>query len=161
MSIKNELISRIIPPATREFREDFDNTHVIDKLNDQEKDYVEDELLKLTKHKFDLLVIETLLYLKSKKAVAVFKRLLKVESNLSYRILLASAIYELDSSNAKVEDIAINAFNKLEDKYSIGLAFYDLAKFNSSKVIRIIKNHFNHGEFYVSYHAKESLRSIS
>ena len=159
-----KLIDEIIPyPADYSHRNGFSNTHIIDKLSADEKIEVENALInKLTEHPDDLLIVETLAYLKSTKSIPALRKLLVNSSYDMEKLIIASSIFEI-TKDTNLVDIAISAFRQLDNKkdayyvYKLTGAFYHLAKFNNPAVIEIIREYFDHKEYLVSYNAKRAL----
>ena len=164
METIEKLIDKIIPyPADYSNRNGFSNNHIIDNLSLDEKLEVENSLInKISEHPEDLLIVETLVYLKSKKAIPALRQLLEKSSNDMEKLIIASSMFEINQDNDMV-DIAIGAFRKLDNKkdayyvYKLTSAFYILAKFNKTSVMDIIKEYFDHTEYLVSYNAKRAL----
>jgi hypothetical protein len=53
--------------------------------------------------------------------------------------------------------IAVDAFKRITNRYSITSAFYYLKKFEDSKVNDLIKEYVNHPDYLVSCNAKRAL----
>lgn len=157
---KNELIQKIIPPPTREDREDFDSKKAIDSLTLSQKYIVEDELILLLEKEsiLDYFKIVALIYLKSKKSIPTLINLInKFNNENSYIILLASAVFAIDDSYEDMKSKALNAFNKLSNPYEIGTAFYYLSNFNDSNIDKVIESYIFNENYHISYHAKTAL----
>jgi hypothetical protein len=151
-----ELITRIIPPSTHEFREGFSNHEIIDGLNDQEKNEVERELivlLELSEDDPDTLIVETLAYMKSKKSLVTLRRLIKKHLPIYIILSIATSIYDIDKDERMI-DIAIQNFEKLKSNTDIMVALYYLYKLNHKSTDDIIRKYLDHKDYYVSYHAK-------
>ena len=159
-----KLIDGIIPyPADYSHRNGFSNNHIIDNLSADEKIEVENALInKLSEHPEDLLIVETLAYLKSTKSIPALRKLLENSSYDMEKLIIASSMFEINQDNDMV-DIAIGAFRQLDNKkdayyvYKLTSAFYHLAKFNNPAIVEIIKEYVDHKEYLVSYNAKRAL----
>ena len=152
-----ELYKKIIPPNNYQDRKDFYNDSIIDSLNEDQKKLIEEMLIEELKLKFDLLVIETLAYLKSKKSINVIENHLKESKDTFNNIIIAWSLYSLGDKKDKMIDIAYNNFLEVNDNYSKTYLFYYLAKFKSDKIDSLIKSHINDSDFLVSYSAKQAL----
>lgn len=159
-----KLIDEIIPyPADYSHRNGFSNNHIIDDLSADEKLKVENALInKLSEHPEDLLIVETLAYLKSTKSIPALRNLLENSSNSMQKLTIATSIFEITQDNDMV-DIALIAFRQLDNRkdayyaYKLISAFYYLAKFNNPAIMEIIKEYVDHKEYLVSYNAKRAL----
>jgi len=164
METVEKLIDQIIPyPADYSHRNGFSNEHIIDKLDADEKIEVEKGLIdKLTEHPEDILIVETLAYMKSTRSIPALRNLLANSSYDMEKLIIVSSIFEINHDNDMV-DIAISAFRQLDNKkdayyvYKLTGAFYHLAKFNNPTAVEIIKEYFYHKEYLVSYNAKRAL----
>ena len=119
-----QLIDKIIPPSDSAHRNGFSNTSLIDQINEHEKQQVEDELIYklLNEAEADMLVVETLAYMKSQKSLPALKRLLEITSYEMSKIIISSSIFEINQDNDMVE-IAITSLKKLPNIY---YAVFDL-----------------------------------
>lgn len=159
-----KLIDEIIPyPADYSHRNGFSNNHIIDKLNANEKIEVENALInKLSEHPEDLLIIETLAYMKSIKSINAIRKILENSSYDMEILIIASCLFEIYQDNEMIE-IAIRSFRQLDNKkdayyvYKLIGAFYHLSKFNNPVTEEIIKEYVDHKEYLVSYNAKRAL----
>jgi hypothetical protein len=164
MATFEKLIDEIIPyPADYSHRNGFSNNHIIDNLSGHEKNEVENALIsKLSEHPKDLLIVETLAYLKSTKSIPALKILLENSSNGMEKLIIASSMFEINKDYDLV-DIAISAFRQLDNKqdayyvFNLINAFYHLAKFNNPIIMDIIKEYIDHKEYLVSYNSKRVL----
>lgn len=109
----DKLLSEIIPPNDHQHREGFCNRHIIDKLATQERRLVERSLIKLLSDRYDGLIIDTLVYMKSVACLPVLYRLLDVVSDKAGQIIIASSIYVLNKDDRMVP-IAARAWEKKE-----------------------------------------------
>jgi hypothetical protein len=150
-----ELIKQIIPPARYEYREGFSNHEIIDGLNDLDRTSIENELIHLLQisEEPDILMIETLGYMKSKKSLNLLNTLVKKQLPVIDILSIVSVIYEIDKDVSMI-DIAIQNFEKLTDNTDLFTAFYYLFKLNNERTDNVIRKYLDHKDYYVSYHAK-------
>lgn len=157
------LINKIIPPADYQHRNGFSNTYRIDQLNEHEKKLVEDKLIdKLLSKSEDILVVETLAYLKSEKSLPLLYDLLSKSTGETAKLIIATSIFEINGDNEMI-DIAIDSVKKIDSikdayhVYRLIPTFYYLAKFQNDKVNRIINEYSNSKEYLIAYNAKQAL----
>ena len=150
-----ELIMKIIPPATREEREGFSNDNIIAGLNKEEFLAVEKRLIEELKEKDDLLIVQMLVNMKSKNALPILlTRLDKKESHFE-KITWAALINDLKKGDSEMEKIAYEAFEKLEFIYAVQSSiFMDLIKFKSPRINKRIETFVDHKYDLVAHHAK-------
>jgi hypothetical protein len=67
-----KLINEIIPPDDYQHRNGFSDEHLIDKLNVEERKVIENELIKRLEKATDMLVVETLGYIKIEQIIKYF-----------------------------------------------------------------------------------------
>lgn len=161
-----KLIGEIIPPSDYQHRNGFNNIPIIDKLTDNEKNQVEnvliDRLLHKTNEEADTLIIETLAYLKSVKALPVLRNLLEHCSIEVVKLRIATSIFEINQDDDMV-NIAITSFKKLDNSkdsyyvHKLTSAFFYLIKFNKPEVNELIKKYIDHKEYLLSYNARRAL----
>lgn len=160
-----KLINTIIPPADYQHRNGFSNSNIINQLNENEKQLVEDALInKLLGRTDDTLIIETLAYLKSEKALPLLYDSLEHCSDAMAKIITAASIFEINNDNTMI-DLSINSFKQLDNSkdayyiYKLVPAFYYLVKFRNSKVNNLIEEYTTHKEYLISCNAKQALGS--
>ena len=153
-----KLIDDIIPyPDDREHRDGFSNEQIIDGLIGDEKVQVENLLLdKLQARPNDLLIVETLGYMKSKKSLSRLYSLLDEENEQGSKIIIASSIYEIEPDE-KLIDIALSAGQTLTNWWDLTSIFYYFAKFKNKRTDDFVRQYFNHKDYLVSYNAKRSV----
>ncbi len=161
-----KLVKEIIPPSDYHHRNGFNNIPLINKLNNNEKEQLEDaliyKLLFKSDQDVDTLVLETLAYLKSQKSLPILNNLLEICSDNMTKLVLSVSIFEINK-DASMIDIAINIIRELDNKnnsyyiQNLTSAFYYLIKFKSTKINNIIEKYVNHKEYLISYNAKQVL----
>ena len=162
----DQIISQIVPPADYQHRNGFNNIPILEKLSIVAKQEVEKALIEKLKLQpsshLDGLIIETLGYLKSERSLTLLNDLLGKEINDTLKLLIAATIFEINSDD-KMVDIAIEAFNKMDNKkdsyyvYKLTSAFYDLLKIDHQKTIHLVSQYINHSEYLISYNARRAL----
>lgn len=161
------LIDKIILPNDYHHRNGFNNTLIIDQLDDSEKNLVEEVLIKrLSEQDFDLLVIETLSYLKSELSLPFLYRFLETCTDEMTKIIVSASIFEINNDSSMI-NIAINSFEQIaknKDSYYVFRlisTFYYLIKFRNTNVNSIIKEYTKNKEYLISYNAKKALSNLS
>ncbi len=163
------LVNVIIPPSNYRHRNGFNNIPLIDGLTTNEKIQLEDALIdKLSlsfesaQEEIDVLIIETLAYLKSQKSLSVLKQILEKSYDDMTKLIIAVSIFEINRDDNMIE-VAISSFRKLDDDknpyyvYTLPTAFSYLIKFKNSKVNSVIEEYSNHKEYLIAYNAKQVL----
>jgi hypothetical protein len=155
----NKLIDDIIPyPDDREHRDGFSNEQIIDGLTNEERDQVENLLLdKLEARPNDLLIVDTLGYMKSEKSRDRLYKLLNEEKRQESKIIIASSLYAIEPDD-KLIDIALNAGQTLTNWWELTSIFYYFAKFKNKRTDDFVRQYFNHKDYLVSYNAKRTVR---
>ncbi len=162
LNIEN-FIDEIIPPSDYQHRDGFSNTQSIDKLDEQEKKLVEDALIcRFSTDDPDTLIIDTLLYLRSEKAIPLFYDALQISSSAMIKLIIGTSIYELNK-DADMINTCILSVGELEKNrayymYNLPTAFYYLAKTHNEKLNLLIGKYVNHKEYLISYNAKRHFR---
>lgn len=151
-----KLLVSIIPPDDYLHRNGFSNAHIIDKLDERQRVLIEDVLLNELSNKHDMLIVETLAYMKSSKSVPILTDLLEKCSDAMCQIIVASSIFEINHDN-KMISISSNAFENLDSVYQKISAFYYLKKINSKITDGIIEEYTTHSDYLLSYNAKRVL----
>jgi hypothetical protein len=120
-----KLVAEIIPPNNRTHRENFNNIPILEKLTFAEKIEVENNLtqkLNESADSVDFLIVETLAYLRSEKALPVLYNKLKNDyDNKLTKLIIAVSIFEINMDN-NIIGIAINSV-KTMDKWDLISAF--------------------------------------
>ena len=117
---------------------------------------MENLLIGKLEHKPDILVIETLAYMRSKKSLPVLYGLLKESNEEMFRIIIASSIFQIAQDRDMIE-IAKSSFEKLEDKYQIIASFYYLISFQDSGISSLINGFTNNSDHLIANNAKRAL----
>lgn len=165
-----ERMNEIIPPSDYQHRDGFTNVAIIDSLTDLEKKQVEDaliyKLLYESEKNIDTLVVDTLVYLNSKKAVPILREMLRKSQSNFVNLVIASSIFQLDQSEDMI-DFAIESVKLMDsvaDPYSIfNLAdsFVYLVKFKNDAVKKLISDYVLHSSMVVSNNAKRALEKYA
>ncbi|MDC9722559.1 MAG: hypothetical protein PSN34_07275 [Urechidicola sp.] len=155
---KSEIFKKVIPSASMQERENFDNKIIIDSLDVNQKNELENELICMLKDSFDYLILQTLVYLNSKKSVPELLKLLEKQIKDIHKIEIASIIIQLDKSQVNLKKIALKSFNKLENNFEKIQAFYGLSKFKDDELNFVINSYVNNPDPLVSFHSKNSLK---
>jgi hypothetical protein len=159
MDIKNKL-EKIIPPDDFQHRYEFSNQHMIDELDIHEKKEIEDLLIKkLYLHPGDTLIIETLSYMRSEKAIPAMRISLENCEIPIQKIIISVSIYKINNEN-KMIDIAIDAFKQLYNKWDLVIVFSYLKGFNDRRINDLIKEYIDNPDFLISHNAKRALGII-
>lgn len=159
-------IYRIIPPMDYKHRNGFSNIQLINELTSIEKENLERVLIEkiiFADDSLDTLIVETLGYLKSEKALPILRdKLMKSTDNIS-KLIIASSIYDIDKKSIDMIDVAISSVNEIDNKndvyyvYKLASVFDYLAKFRSPKINDAIREYAKHEEYLISYNAKRHL----
>lgn len=152
-----KIMGEIIPPNDRQHREGFNNIPLIEKLTSTEKIKVENKLVdQLIKpdDSVDSLIVETLAYLRSEKAIPIlYNKLTNDYDNKLTKLILAISVYEVNMDSNMI-NIAINSVETM-DKWDLIFAFYYLSKFQSPLTNSTIKKYINHKDFLISSNARD------
>ncbi|WP_316817029.1 hypothetical protein [Pedobacter nyackensis] len=158
-----KLINKIIPATDYQHRNGFSNTHIIDHLNEYEKKLLEDELInKLISQTKDMLVVETLAYIKSEKSLPSLYDLLSKNTDEMAILIIATSIFEING-DINMIDIAIDSVKKIDNfedayyTYKLITAFYHLIKFQNDRINSVINGYKNHKEYLIAHNAKQVL----
>jgi hypothetical protein len=161
----NKILNKIIPPDDYQHRNGFSNVNLIDGLSEEEKIVLETKLVSMLQKELDILIVETLAYMKSEKSLPILYELLKKSSDEMTKLILASSIYMVNKDNKLVE-IAISSFKEIEKikdayyVYRIIPTFYYLSKFKLSETTELIQEYSKHSEYLISYNAKQNLEML-
>lgn len=102
-----KLIGEIIAPSDYQYRNGFNNIPLVDKLTDNEKRQLEDALIYTllfeTDKEIDTLIVETLVYMKSKKSLPILENLLKSCKDEMVKLIIATSIFEINPENDMID----------------------------------------------------------
>jgi len=151
-------ITKIIPPNNYTNRHDFCNKKIIDELDKLQRVELEDRLLDIIKNEpeSDMLVVETLSYLKSEKSVPFLTSALENANNYAKEIIIATSIFEINGDPGMVK-IVLSSFENLQGSHAIIQLVYFLKKINSKEANDLIKKYTLDADFLISYNAKRAL----
>ncbi len=135
-------------------RKDGPPLSLLDKLNPQEKEIAEEELINQASVG-DAWPIIGLGYLKSKLALDKLYNLLDSGSE-GIKVIISHAIFQINNDPEMIE-IAIKETEKLKEWYEIIDILYMLPDFNDSRVNNLLTNFCNHKEDLVAYNARRAL----
>lgn len=155
----NKIVSEIIPPEDYQHRNGFSNEHLIDKLSDVEKIKIETELINMLLKKSDMLVVETLAYMRSDKSLPVLYELLEILKEEMAKIITATSIFEINKDQEMIE-IAKASFKTIKDKFQLITAFRYLVKFHDSEISKLIQEYTTNSDYLISYNAKQVLGKL-
>ena len=159
MDIQSKL-EKIIPPDDYQHRYEFSNHHMVDELDSHEKKEIEDLLIKkLYANPEDTLIIETLSYMGSEKAIPAIRISLETCENTVQKVIIAVSIYKINHEN-KMIDVAIDAFKQLFNKWDLVIVFSYLKGFNDRRINDMIKPYIDNPDFLISHNAKRALGMI-
>jgi hypothetical protein len=161
-----KLINEVIPPADYQHRNGFNNIPLVEGLTLYEKQLLEKGLIKKLElesmKEIDILIVETLAYLKSKESLPVLYQLIESSRFDIVKLQIATSIFEINQ-DPKMIDIAISAFKEIDNikdayhVYAVSGTFYHLSKFKNERIKQIIKEYTSHSEYLISYNAKQYL----
>lgn len=152
----NKIVSEIIPPDDYQHRNGFSNEQLIDKLNDEEIFKVEKELITMLQKKPDMLIVETLGYMKSEKAIPILYELMESLNNEMAKIIIATSIFEINQDQKMIEK-AKASFKTIKDKFQLISAFHYLVRLQDSEILKLIQNLTTNSDYLISYNAKQAL----
>jgi len=155
----NKIVSEIIPPDDYQHRNGFSNEHLIDNLCQEEKIKVEAELINILQNKSDMLVVETLGYIKSEKSLPFLYELLENLNDEMAKIITSASIFEI-SHDQKMIETARTTFKSIENKFQLILAFHYLMKFQNSEISKLVQEYTTNSDHLISYNAKQALGKI-
>src|SRR5882672_6500540 len=103
-----KLLDEVTPPADYSHRNGFSDNSLIDSLNDVEKAQLEDALIQKIfepKGETELLVVETLSYLKSEKSIPILEQLLQRSSDPMKKLIIATSLFGINR-RSEIIDLA-------------------------------------------------------
>lgn len=155
----NKIVSEIIPPEDYQHRNGFSNEHLIDKLSDVEKIKIETELINMLLKKSDMLVVETLAYMRSDKSLPALYELLEILKEEMAKIITATSIFEINQDQKMIE-IVKASFKTIKDKFQLITAFRYLVRLNDSEISKLIQEYTTNSDYLISYNAKQVLGKL-
>jgi hypothetical protein len=155
----NKIVSEIIPPDNYQHRNGFSNENLIDQLNDEEKFKVETELVNMLQKKPDMLIVETLGYMKSEKSLSVLYELLESMNDEMAKIITATSIFEINQDH-KIIETAKASFKTIKDKFQLISAFHYLVRLQDSEISKLIQEYTTNSDYMISYNAKQVLGKL-
>ncbi len=164
MDIK-DILDKVIPPNNVASRwKDFNNTHIVDSLKDDERLLLEEALIEKLHTDNDLLIVQTLHYLKSVKSLPAIYSYLNRDLNPVGKIYVAAIIFEMSKDTDMIR-VALEGFSALEAnkdayfKYKVINVFQDLGKFKNQEINDRIEKYTGDKDFLVSYWAKKAIEN--
>lgn len=165
-----KIYEEIIPPNTAEYRYEFSNIGILDRLTNDEKKEIEQLLIKNLKQEYNQLIVLTLGELKSISALPTLRLYLNnTPSNLE-KIIIASTMFEIsnhDGDDDELANICIEAFKPIEDDinsaygaYRLVDGFFFLAKFHNPHICSVIEKYIYHPKVLISATAKRALERM-
>ncbi len=155
----NKIVSEIIPPEDYQHRNGFSNEHLIDKLSDVEKIKIETELINMLLKKTDMLVVETLAYMRSDKSLPALYELLEILKEEMAKIITATSIFEINQDQKMIE-IVKASFKTIKDKFQLITAFRYLVRLHDSEISKLIQEYTTNSDYLISYNAKQVLGKL-
>ncbi len=151
-----EVIAQIIPPNDYQHRNGFSNVQVINRLTKKERELVEKALIYKLIENADMLIVETLGYMRSEKSLQILNNILEKCSDNMRKIIIAASIFMINRDNTMI-NISIDAFKHLDNIYQQISAFYYLKTFESAQTDSLIEKYTEHSNYLLSYNAKQAL----
>ena len=152
-------INKIIPPDDYQHRNGFSNDHLIDALNDDEKINLETELISMLQNKADMLIVETLGYMKSEKSLPVLHELMNSLKEGMIKIIIAVSIFEINRDQKMIET-AKTSFKTIKDKFQLISAFHYLKRLQDPEISKLIQEYITNSDYLISYNAKQALERL-
>ena len=154
-----ELYKRIIPPNNYLSRKDFYNDEIIDNLDKNSILAIENMLIEDLKSNYDILIIETLAYIRSIKSTRVINQKLNEAKSPVDKIIIAWCLYSLGYNKDLMIGIADENFSLINDDYEKTMVFYYLSKFNDPRLDLILKSYIDHNNILLSHNSKIALET--
>jgi len=153
-----KLYKKIIPPDNYENRRDFYNEDLIDNLTSEETKLIENMLIKDLISRYDLLLIETLTYLKSTKSIEIIEEKLNEVEEAFDKIIIACCLYKLERNKSEMVDVAYDNFLLIKNDYAKTSLFYYLVKFNNAKLNKLVELYTNSKNILLAHNSKTALQ---
>lgn len=157
MNVK-DLYRKIIPSDDYETRRDFDNEELIDNLDTNQRLLVEDMLIKGLEAKYDLLIIETLAYIKSTKSIPLIEEKLNTLKDSYEKVIIAWCLFSLNRDKDRMVKLAIDSFSQVSNDYSKTYLFYYLVKFDNEKINKLVESYCNSSNILLSHNSTTALK---
>jgi hypothetical protein len=149
---------KIIPLDDYQSRRDFSNEDLIDNLTCEEKILIEDLLIEDLKFRYDLLLIETLAYLKSEKAIRIIENILKKSNDPHDNVIIAWSLFSLNHDKNKMIDVAYDNFLEITNDYTKTYLFFYLIRFNDIKINALLESYTDNKSFLLANNSKRALK---
>ncbi len=107
----------------------------------------------------DTLIIETLAYLRSHKAIPAIENVLNRCTRDIDKIVIAASIFTINQDEG-MADVALQALAGIKNNYLLVLAFYFLSKIKNVKIKSVIEEYTHHPDYLVAYNAKRAFKEI-
>lgn len=150
----NKIISEIIPLDDYQHRNGFSNVQLIYNLSNEEIFKVETELITMVQKKPDMLIVETLGYMKSEKSLPVLYELLENVNDEMEKIIISTSIFEINQDQKMLEK-AKASFKTIKDKFQLISAFHYLIRLQDSEITKLIQEYTTNSDYLISYNAKQ------
>lgn len=150
----NKIISEIIPLDDYQHRNGFSNVHLIYNLSNEERFNVETELITMVQKKPDMLIVETLGYMKSEKSLPVLYELLENVNDEMEKIIISTSIFEINQDQKMLEK-AKASFKTIKDKFQLISAFHYLIRLQDPEITKLIQEYTTNSDYLISYNAKQ------
>ncbi len=158
-----DLIKKIIPPSEHAFREGFSNKELIDGLTLSTRNQVEEHLVEMMSiSNVDLLVVETLGYMKSRRSLPMLYESLNKAGDPISRIIISASIFGINKDKALI-DIAIESFNEISSaqspyrQYTLIQSFYYLVKFGNGNINELIEKYKGDSDYLIAHNANNAI----
>ena len=152
-------LHHIIPPSDHAHRNGFTNEPLLDALGRSERRALEQALVAdLQAGSTDLLVVETLAYLRAQSAVPAVRAFIGRCPDPTTRLGATAACYRLTQDHGLLVP-ALNDFRALEARtdayrvYAMISGLYYLAEFEGPEVDRVLETYARHSEYLLKYNA--------
>lgn len=151
-----KVVNEIIPPNDYQHRNGFSNEHIIDKLSDEEKSQVEKALVDRLHKNPDMLIVETLGYMKSDMSLPILYKLLEDLNDEIAKIITTVSIFEINQDQ-KMIDVAKKLFRIIKNKYQLISVFHYLVRFQDSEILKLIEGYATNKDYLISHNAKQAI----
>ena len=156
----SNLLKSIIPPMTREFREQFSNHAFIDGLTREQRRQVELELIPLLEiSPIDPLVVDTLIYLKSEESIPILYRLLDKLPEPYQKLHVAQRLHQM-TGDPGLFRVATDALHQIGQEtgpyrqYGLSSALHIISLFGLPECAIVIQQYLADPEKLVALKAR-------